>query len=216
MRASGANTWSGGSRRWRASATATRVRRFRPSPSGAWWCWPCCCLLRARWFPCGGSGLGRSRRRSNRAPTGRRRRAPQDSGKNRRSGAPEALSMPPPVTGRQRRDGAKLRCYIDLRLRMRGLEPPRGCPHWLLKPARLPIPPHPLRIVTYLNLIARESTTRNPAGLTSRTGLSTERQCAQRQSRHSPAPAATSQPEPRAPRSPAPPKRRSPAGSQVP
>lgn len=25
---------------------------------------------------------------------------------------------------------------------MRGLEPPRGWPHWLLKPARLPIPPH--------------------------------------------------------------------------
>ena len=23
----------------------------------------------------------------------------------------------------------------------RGLEPPRGCPHWHLKPARLPIPP---------------------------------------------------------------------------
>ena len=29
-------------------------------------------------------------------------------------------------------------------LRMRGLEPPRPCGHWLLKPARLPIPPHPL------------------------------------------------------------------------
>jgi hypothetical protein len=29
-------------------------------------------------------------------------------------------------------------------LRMRGIEPPRGCPHRHLKPARLPIPPHPL------------------------------------------------------------------------
>ncbi len=28
-------------------------------------------------------------------------------------------------------------------MRMRGFEPPRGCPHWHLKPARLPIPPHP-------------------------------------------------------------------------
>ena len=23
----------------------------------------------------------------------------------------------------------------------RGLEPPRGCPHWILSPARLPVPP---------------------------------------------------------------------------
>ncbi len=38
----------------------------------------------------------------------------------------------------------KLSCCNALRLRMRGLEPPRGCPHWHLKPARLPIPPHPL------------------------------------------------------------------------
>ncbi len=28
---------------------------------------------------------------------------------------------------------------------MRGIEPPRGCPHRHLKPARLPIPPHPRR-----------------------------------------------------------------------
>src|SRR5437016_1460161 len=28
-------------------------------------------------------------------------------------------------------------------MRLRGLEPPRGCPHGLLKPARLPIPPQP-------------------------------------------------------------------------
>ncbi len=33
------------------------------------------------------------------------------------------------------------------KLRMKGLEPSRGCPHWHLKPARLPIPPHPLRVV---------------------------------------------------------------------
>ncbi len=29
-------------------------------------------------------------------------------------------------------------------LRPRGIEPPRGCPHWHLKPARLPVPPRPL------------------------------------------------------------------------
>ena len=29
------------------------------------------------------------------------------------------------------------------RMRMRGLEPPRGCPHTALNRARLPIPPHP-------------------------------------------------------------------------
>ena len=29
-------------------------------------------------------------------------------------------------------------------MRMRGLEPPRGCPHTALNRARLPIPPHPL------------------------------------------------------------------------
>ncbi len=34
-------------------------------------------------------------------------------------------------------------------MRMRGLEPPRGCPHWHLKPARLPIPPHPLRMLPH-------------------------------------------------------------------
>jgi hypothetical protein len=28
-------------------------------------------------------------------------------------------------------------------MRMRGLEPPRGCPHTDLNRARLPIPPHP-------------------------------------------------------------------------
>ncbi len=34
----------------------------------------------------------------------------------------------------------------DLRsMRPRGLEPPRGYPHWHLKPARLPIPPRPRR-----------------------------------------------------------------------
>src|SRR5215218_2395779 len=31
----------------------------------------------------------------------------------------------------------------DLAMRMRGLEPPRGCPHTDLNRARLPIPPHP-------------------------------------------------------------------------
>ena len=25
---------------------------------------------------------------------------------------------------------------------VRGLEPPRGCPQWILNPSRLPIPPH--------------------------------------------------------------------------
>jgi hypothetical protein len=30
-----------------------------------------------------------------------------------------------------------------LAMRMRGLEPPRGCPHTDLNRARLPIPPHP-------------------------------------------------------------------------
>ena len=30
-----------------------------------------------------------------------------------------------------------------------GLEPSRGCPHWILNPARLPIPP--LRLVTHCN-----------------------------------------------------------------
>ena len=29
---------------------------------------------------------------------------------------------------------------------MRGLEPPRGCPHGDLNAARLPIPPHPLAV----------------------------------------------------------------------
>ena len=31
-------------------------------------------------------------------------------------------------------------------MRMRGLEPPRGCPHTALNRARLPIPPHPLAV----------------------------------------------------------------------
>jgi hypothetical protein len=35
-------------------------------------------------------------------------------------------------------------------MRMRGIEPPRGCPHRHLKPARLPIPPHP-RQTFYIN-----------------------------------------------------------------
>ena len=29
-------------------------------------------------------------------------------------------------------------------VRVRGLEPPRGCPHMALNHARLPVPPHPL------------------------------------------------------------------------
>src|SRR5215203_287795 len=33
--------------------------------------------------------------------------------------------------------------WPDLAMRMRGLEPPRGCPHTDLNRARLPIPPHP-------------------------------------------------------------------------
>ena len=38
-----------------------------------------------------------------------------------------------------------LQCVVmgKLEMRMRGFEPPQGCPHWHLKPARLPIPPHP-------------------------------------------------------------------------
>src|SRR5262245_14081022 len=32
---------------------------------------------------------------------------------------------------------------LDSAMRMRGLEPPRGCPHTDLNRARLPIPPHP-------------------------------------------------------------------------
>ena len=36
---------------------------------------------------------------------------------------------------------------VKLEVRMRGFEPPRGCPHWHLKPARLPIPPHPLDVL---------------------------------------------------------------------
>ena len=45
--------------------------------------------------------------------------------------------------------------YVDLR--MRGLEPPRGYPHWHLKPARLPIPPHP-RACRLWERVARLST----------------------------------------------------------
>ncbi len=33
--------------------------------------------------------------------------------------------------------------YVESLVRMRGLEPPRGCPHGDLNAARLPIPPHP-------------------------------------------------------------------------
>ena len=34
-------------------------------------------------------------------------------------------------------------------VRERGLEPPRGCPHWHLKPACIPISPHPHAIITF-------------------------------------------------------------------
>ena len=38
----------------------------------------------------------------------------------------------------------KKHALVDLfAMRMRGLEPPRGCPHTDLNRARLPIPPHP-------------------------------------------------------------------------
>jgi hypothetical protein len=40
----------------------------------------------------------------------------------------------------------KRRFWAKNPMRMRGLEPPRGCPHRHLRPARLPIPPHPRRI----------------------------------------------------------------------
>src|SRR5829696_5406646 len=33
--------------------------------------------------------------------------------------------------------------FLDLMVRMRGLEPPRCHHHRLLRPARLPVPPHP-------------------------------------------------------------------------
>ena len=49
------------------------------------------------------------------------------------------------VTVHNTRETRDLGQHAPVRLRMRGLEPPRGCPHWHLKPARLPIPPHPLR-----------------------------------------------------------------------
>ncbi len=42
------------------------------------------------------------------------------------------------------RDGS----YVESLVRMRGLEPPRGCPHGDLNAARLPIPPHPRGVRT--------------------------------------------------------------------
>jgi hypothetical protein len=54
------------------------------------------------------------------------------------------------MSGRFSRSAARswlvLRTVLKTRrVRLRGLEPPRGCPHRHLKPARLPIPPQPRR-----------------------------------------------------------------------
>ena len=48
--------------------------------------------------------------------------------------------------------------FLFKRLRMRGLEPPRGYPHWHLKPARLPIPPHPQKPVQEFRSLRVQST----------------------------------------------------------
>ena len=37
---------------------------------------------------------------------------------------------------------------FNLMMRKGGLEPPRPCGHWHLKPARLPIPPLPRRVLS--------------------------------------------------------------------
>ena len=34
--------------------------------------------------------------------------------------------------------------FAGFKVPVRGLEPPRGCPQWILNPSRLPIPPHRL------------------------------------------------------------------------
>ncbi len=58
---------------------------------------------------------------------------------NRRFGGPSATARASAVE--QARNVQVLREDPQRMVPRRGLEPPRGCPHWHLKPARLPIPP---------------------------------------------------------------------------
>ena len=76
------------------------------------------------------------------APSGARvarfaaRRVPADSGKepHEKTGDPVFVGWSPVRAASHRRTPQD-------EVPGRGLEPPRGCPHWHLKPARLPIPP---------------------------------------------------------------------------
>ena len=81
--------------------------------------------------PAGGGASSSARAARNRA-----RRVPADSGKgpHPESGDPSPVGWTPVRAASHRRTPPD-------EVPGRGLEPPRGCPHWHLKPARLPIPP---------------------------------------------------------------------------
>lgn len=65
------------------------------------------------------------------------------------SGQFEAVTHTRMLSGRQQVTSDKNETTFRLmigKLRMRGVEPPRGCPHKDLNLARLPVPPHPQRL----------------------------------------------------------------------
>ena len=94
---------------------------------------------------CARSGARGIRRRRTPAAIRRVTESPQESrGPTSSQRSPCRGGPSPRPEPQESHDPTSSQPQLPTAVRMRGLEPPRGCPHTDLNRARLPIPPHPL------------------------------------------------------------------------